>query len=63
MILSQGQNDFNLVNPDIMADDVVTSFYPKLPNKTLTSVLTNPHTIGFAFLSTFAVVCGVFCSF
>lgn len=50
MILSQGQNDFNLVNPDIMADDVVTSFYPKLPNKTLTSVLTNPHTIGFAFL-------------
>lgn len=50
MTLSQYRNNYSLVNPDIMADDVITSFYPKLPNKTLLSVLTSPQYLGFMFL-------------
>lgn len=50
MVISQYRNDYDLVNPDIMADDVITSLYPKLPNKSLPSVLTTPQYLGFTFL-------------
>lgn len=50
MIISQYRNDFSLVNPDMMADNVVTSFYPKLPNKSPLSFLTSPQYLGFMFL-------------
>lgn len=49
-ILSQYQNAFGLVNPDIMADDTAVSFYPKLPNNTALSLLTSPQYLGFILL-------------
>lgn len=50
MIVSQYRNDFGLVNPDMMANDVITSLYPKLPNNTTLTLLTSPQYIGFMFL-------------
>lgn len=50
MIMSQYRNGFGLVNPDMMANDVITSLHPKLPNKTLLTLLTTPQYIGFVFL-------------
>lgn len=49
-ILSQSHNDFSLVNPDLMADDVITSLHPKLPNSTIFTLLTTPQYLGFMFL-------------
>jgi len=49
-IMSQYRNDFGLVNPDMMADDIITSLHPKLPNRTPFTLLTTPQYIGFMFL-------------
>ncbi len=50
MVMSQYHNNFDPINPDIMASDVLTSLYPKLPNKSPLSLLTNPQYLGFMIL-------------
>ena len=49
-ILSQYYNNYSFINKDIMANDTVTSLYPKLPSRNIFTLLTTPQFIGFLFL-------------